>query len=319
VKLLPFLLRGAAFAAGLTFAFGAEPTPAAAVAPTITVRRDLAYDAHPRQKLDLYLPGGKARRARPAIAYFHGGGWRSGSRADGEAFGRRYAALGFVVACVDVRYSSDAGFPAQLEDAKAAIRWLRGQAERYRIDPEHVGAYGEFTGGHLAALLGAMNSTELYESGAALDQPSRVQSVVDLAGPVDLVALHESGQPVGDPVADEIRLLLGAEPRRVPVPAGASDPTKFADVQSPPFLIVHGDQDRIVPVEQSRRLYEALVLRHVSVHLHIIRGAGHLGPAFAAPEITAIIDHFLAETLNKGTQPPDLNPTELTESLAAPN
>ncbi len=311
---LPTLLRIVLLAGGLPLLSLAAPGPAPA---GVIVHRDFAYDAHPRQKLDLYLPIGRLTQPRPLIIYLHGGGWRQGSKDDGRPLALRFVAQGYAVACVDYRLSGDAGYPAQLEDAKAAVRWLRGSAERYGLDRDHFGILGVAAGGHLAALLGAMNSCRLYESGAALDQPSRVQAVVDCSGPVDLLQLFDDAQRRGTPVAGEIVQLLGGEPRQVPVPAGASNPIQFADVETPPFLIIHGDQDPAVPLGQSRLLYDALVAKGLCAHLHIIHGAGHGGPAFTAPGVNALVDEFFAQTLKKGGQPPELEPAAITESRAA--
>jgi acetyl esterase/lipase len=287
--------------------------------PGITVRPDLAYDALPRQKLDLYLPVGRPAHPRPVIVYLHGGGWQKGSKADGRRLAFRFAAKGYAVACVNYRLSGEAGHPAQLEDCKSAVRWLRENADRFGLDPDHVGVIGVSAGGHLAALMGAMNSTRLYESGASMDQPSRVQAVCDFFGPVDLQLLFETSRKQGTPQADEVAQLLGGDPHYVKTATQSSNPILFADVESPPFLIIHGDEDKAVPLEQSQLLYDALVRKHVSVHLHIIHGAGHTGPAFIAPDINAIVDEFFAQTLAKGNNPPNLNPTALTESDAVKN
>lgn len=288
------------------------PTPAG-----VNIRHDLPYDTHPRQKLDLYLPIGRPAQPRPVIVFIHGGGWLRGSKADGRRLALRFVAQGYAVASVDYRLSSDAGFPAQLEDCKSAVRWLRGNAERYGLDREHIGVIGVSAGGHLAALMGAMNSSRLYESGGSLDQHSRVQGVVDFFGPVDLLQLFDDAQKLKDPLAGEIAQLLGGDPHRVPVPTTASNPTLFIDVETPPFLIIHGDQDTSIPLAQSRLLFDALVKSNVSAHLHLIHGADHFGPAFAAPEINAMLDAFFARLLKNDAQSPELKPADLTQSSAA--
>jgi acetyl esterase/lipase len=288
------------------------PTPAG-----VNVRRDLPYDTHPRQQLDLYLPIGRLAQPRPVIVFIHGGSWRTGSKADGRRLAWRFVAQGYAVACIDYRFSSDAGFPAQLEDCKSAVRWLRGNAERYALDREHIGVLGVSAGGHLAALLGAMNSSSLYESGGSLDQHSRVQGVVDFFGPVDLLQLFDDARKSQDPLAGEIALLLGGDPHRVPVPTTASNPTLFIDAATPPFLIIHGAQDPSVPPTQSRLLYDALVKSKITAHLHLIHGAAHFGPAFVAPNINAMVDAFFARMLKEDPQSPELKSADVTESTAA--
>ena len=325
MKIVLHLLRNLSIALGVLLA--PATAPAQEVRPGtvinlpvpagVNLRRDLPYDTHPRQQLDLYLPIGRPAQPRPVIVFIHGGSWLTGSKADGRRLALRFVAQGYVVACIDYRFSSDAGFPAQLEDCKSAVRWLRGNAERYGLDREHIGVIGVSAGGHLAALMGAMNSSRLYESGGSLDQHSRVQGVVDFFGPVDLLRLFDDAQKLKDPLAGEIAQLLGGDPHRVPVPTAASNPTLFIDVETPPFLIIHGDQDTSIPPAQSRLLFDALVKNSVSAHLHLVHGADHFGPAFAAPEINAMLDAFFARLLKNDAQSPELKPADLTESAAA--
>jgi len=296
----------------------AADAPAAPSTPAgVTLRSDLAYDAHPRQRLDLYLPTGRMRAPRPVILYLHGGNWNSGSKAEGRALALRFVAQGYAAACVDYRLSGDAEFPAQIEDCKSAVRWLRANARANGLDPEHIGVIGVSAGGHLAALLGAMNSSHLYESGASLDQPSKVQGVCVISAPLDLRQLYDASRALGTPLAEDIVQLLGGPPAQVPVPTAASDPIPFVDRDSPPFLILHGDRDPVVPLAQARRLYDAIVEQHFSAHLHVIHGAGNGGTAFFSPGICAMVDEYFTQTLRRGTRPPELDPAVLTESTAA--
>ncbi len=287
--------------------------------PGVVVRTDLAYDVDPLQTLDLYLPAGRPAHPRPVIVYVHGGGWRKGDKADGRRLAFHFVVQGYAVACIDYRLSSAAEHPAQLEDCKSAVRWLRANADRYGLDPFHFGAIGVSAGGHLAALMGVLNINRLYESGATLDQPSRVQAVCDFFGPTDLLRLFETSKKQGTPQADEIVQLLGGDPHVVQAQTLSANPIGFIAIEAPPFLIIHGDQDTAVPLEQSQLLYAALVKAHVSAHLHIIHGAGHTGPAFIAPDINAMVDEFFNQTLKQGDRPPNLNPAALTESTAVKN
>ncbi|MDB6093069.1 MAG: lipase/esterase [Verrucomicrobia bacterium] len=308
------MMTGAAF--GQDVAAGTvidDPTPAGVV-----IRRDLSYDQNPSQKLDLYYAMGRTTQPRPVIIYLHGGGWQKGSKADGRRVAFHFAAQGYAVACVDYRLTGEAAFPAQLEDVKSSVRWLRSNAERLNLDRDHIGVVGISAGGHLAALTGAMNSTRLFESGGSMEQHSRVQAVVDFFGPIDLNRLYEYSQKAGSPQAAEIAQLIGGDPHRLPVPAHNSNPSLFIDVETPPFLIIHGDNDAIVPLEQSRILYDAAVKNSINARLHVIHGAGHTGPAFVAPDITAIVDRFFAAILKPGDPPVDLGASAITESQAAP-
>ncbi len=234
---LPFALL--ALAAGLALApsraqdVGADtvinlPKPA-----HVRIYPDLPYvqSGQPRQKLDLYLPSPVPGDPMPLIVFIHGGGWKKGSKADGRAFAFRMTAQGYAVACVDYRLSSDELFPAQVEDCKAAVRWLRDNATRYRLDPEHVGAVGVSAGGYLAVMLGVNRTTELFDVGDHLSQPSSVQAVCDFFGPVDLVSLHEYSVHAGTPQADEIVKLLGGDPHIQKIQARKSNPATYLDRQ----------------------------------------------------------------------------------------
>ena len=287
----------------------------------VRIYPDLPYvqSGHPRQKLDLYLPFPVPADPMPLIVYFHGGGWQKGSKADGRRFAFRMTAQGYAVACMDYRLSSDELFPAQVEDCKAAVRWLRANAARYRLDPEHVGAMGVSAGGYLAAILGVTRTTQLFEIGDHLDQSSGVQAVCDFFGPADLVSLYECSVSAGTPQADEVVKLLGGDPHIQVIQARKSSPATHLTGNTPPFLLIHGTNDTVVPPAQSRFLYDLLVKQEIPVHLHLIHEAGHTGPAFVAPDINAMVDDFFARTLKPGSRPADKVPAFITESTAAKN
>jgi len=149
---------------------------AIAAAPAPRALRDLAYvsHGHERQKLDLYLPhtGGAA----PVIVYIHGGGWRQGSK-DSRLVPAQYTQQGYAVASLDYRLSGDATFPAQIEDCKAAVRWLRAHADEYKLDTDHFAAWGESAGAHLAAQLGTTGQIDTFDKGENLRVSSQVQAV----------------------------------------------------------------------------------------------------------------------------------------------
>jgi len=288
----------------------------------VRIYPDLPYvqSGHPRQKLDLYLPFPVPEDPMPLLVYLHGGGWQKGGKADGRKFAFRMIAQGYAVACVDYRLSSDELFPAQVEDCKAAVRWLRDNSARYRLDPEHVGAVGVSAGGYLAVILGVTRNTQLFEIGDHLDQSSGLQAVVDFFGPMDLVSLHEYSVSAGTPQADEVVKLLGGDPHIQVVQARKSNPATHLNGNAPPFLLIHGTNDTVVPPAQSRFLYDLLVKQNIPVHLHLIHEAGHTGPAFVAPDINALVDDFLSRALKPGRLPADKSPNAaITESTAVKN
>ena len=274
---------------------------------------------HPRQMLDLYLPSPVPADPLPVIVYLHGGGWLKGSKADGRRFAFRMVAQGYAVACVDYRLSTDELFPAQLEDCKAAVRWLRDNATRYRLDPDHIGAMGVSAGGYLAVMLGVTRPSQLFDVGEHLGQSSGVQAVCDFFGPVDLTQLHEYSTEAKTPQADQIEKLLGGDPHVQKLQAHKASPLTYLDGNAAPFLILQGTKDTVIPPAQSRLLYDALAKQSIPVHLHLIKEAGHTGPDFTAPKINAVVDDFFTRNLKPGKLPEERITAYTTETTAAKN
>jgi acetyl esterase/lipase len=228
-------------------------------------------------------------------------------------------ARGYAVACPDFRPSSVAPFPVQLEDCKAAVRWLRASAVRYRLDPAHFGAAGVSSGGHLAALLGVTGSNHLFDSRAHMGESSSVQAACVFFGPIDLTRLYETSKETRTPQAAEVAQLLGGDPRVQLEQARLANPVTHLEADASPFLLVHGTEDTVVPTAQSRLFYDALVKTRVPVHLHLIHGAGHTGPAFVAPEINAMVDEFFSHWLKPVPRPFETVKAVITESTAGKN
>jgi acetyl esterase/lipase len=261
------------------------------------VHRDVAYvpGGHERQRLDLYVPAGGANL--PLIINVHGGAFRMGSKEDGVPV--EYLTEGYAVASINYRLSQHATFPAQIEDCKAAVRWLRANAGEYGLDPDRFAAWGASAGGHLAAMLGTTSDTPEFAVGPNLDASSRVQAVVDYFGPTDFLQMDAHRLPNGQ-VHDgadspESRLVGGAiqENRERTVRA---NPITYVTAGDPPFLICHGDQDPLVPHHQSELLKAALEQAGVPVTFYTVRGAGHGG--FNDPKVSELTREFLARQLN---------------------
>jgi acetyl esterase/lipase len=214
---------------------------------------------------------------RPAVVLIHGGGMWTGSRTHMEQPARQLAQAGYVAFSVDYRLVDAAAgchrWPAQLDDVQHAVRWVRAHAADYGIDPMRVGAYGWSAGGQLAALLGMRDTRDATAPLASY--PSRVACVVDLAGDVDLAAYT---QP---PALHEVVALLGGTPHEVPERYRDASPLSWIDGRTVPFLVVHGAQDDVVPIEQSRRLVAALRGAGVEVQYVELAGAGHDDLAWA--------------------------------------
>lgn len=258
--------------------------------------RDLAYVAgrHERQKLDLYLP--KEGTNLPLIINIHGGAFRAGTKEDGVPL--LYLAQGYAVASINYRLSQHAIFPAQIEDCKAAVRWLRAHAAEYRLDPGRFAAWGSSAGGHLAAMLGTTGDTKEFDVGAHLDQPSRVQAVVDYVGPTDFLQMDAHRPANGmlhDPANSPESQLIGGAIQENKDKAVRANPITYVTPGDPPFLICHGDADPLVPVHQSILLEAALEKAGVPVTLYTVPGAGHGG--FRDPKVPEMTRAFLAKYL----------------------
>lgn len=273
----------------------------------IVAKRDVAYvpGGGPRQMLDVFYPE-KTDKPVPLVIWIHGGAWSAGSK-DRPPSLPLMLEKGFAVASVTYRFSQDAVFPAQIEDCKTAIRWLRKNAVSLNIAPEKIGVWGASAGGHLVAMLGVAGDVKDWDKGENLDQSSRVQAVCDWFGPSNLISFGPQGGndrvknpspfPASDsPDSPEGKLIGGAVPQN-PDKAKAASPTTYVTKDDAPFLIMHGDKDPLVPAAQSTELHELLEKAGVPSKLVILQGAGHGGPAFNSRETMAQIAEFFAKTL----------------------
>ena len=252
--------------------------------------------------LDLYLPQ-KSDKPLPLIVWIFGGGWSVGDKEDRNP-AIPFSGKGYAVACINYRLSGEAKFPAQIEDCKAAVRWLKAHATTYNIDPYHVGVWGAASGGHLAALLGTTGSVKDFDSiGQDRDISSSVQAVCDFYGPTDFLQMasqapansaiqHDSS---GSPEAG----LIGGPVQQNKEKAERANPIKYITRNAAPFLIVHGLNDTMVPVGQSTLLSEALQKAGIDTTIQRIR-AGHGGSAFERSDITQMVQSFFEKHL-KGT------------------
>jgi acetyl esterase/lipase len=242
------------------------------IPPGTKVVRGLEYvpGGHEQQRLDLYLPG-RGEGSFPVIVWIHGGGWIRGSRDTNHA--APLAAHGYASVTIDHRFLQQAPFPAQFDDCTAAVRWVRANAKTYNLDPDHIGVMGASSGGHLASLLGTAGHLAPADSTSApnLQYSSRVQAVIVQFG------------------------LL-----RIPQDkTNKSDVISFINKDTPPFLIVHGDRDKSVPIKQSEQLTEALKKAGVEVTMYTVQGGGHSGPEYFTDEMMAMYLAFFDKHLKK--------------------
>jgi acetyl esterase/lipase len=292
------LLLGGLIALSLTAAASAQGLldPAKVshreVAGGVVQWTDLTY-ASPRGfrpvKLDLYVPpaGGAPK---PLVIWVHGGGWlagdpRAGSQPGGPftdwpAVLTRLAARGYVVAGVSYRLTGEARFPAQVQDVKAAVRWLKANAAAYHADAGRVVAWGASAGAHLVSLAGTSCGVAALEEPTKPGDPSScVQAVVDWYGPIDFAQLDRLAIPKsmvhGAPDSPE-SLYLGCNLADCPPDlVQSANAITYVSAKSPPFLIMHGDADTSVAPEQSRLLVDALRAKGVEVEFVSVPGANH--------------------------------------------
>jgi acetyl esterase/lipase len=297
ILLLIFLFAVAPFS-------NAQPGPSVPLPEGTKVLKDLAYvpGGHERQKLDLYLPPTGARW--PLVVAIHGGAFRMGSK-EGEPAGA-FLGRGFAVAAINYRLSQHAVFPAQIEDCKAAVRWLRANAAQYGYDPGRIASYGGSAGGHLAAMLGTTGDVKAFDVGANPGVSSRVQAVVDFFGPTDFLQMDahrpSAAAMTHDTPDSPESQLVGGPIRDNRDKVARANPITYVTPDDPPFLIVHGDADLLVPHHQSELLEAALRKAGVRVRLVTIPGGPHGGETVKAG-LPLALDFLTEVLLSAGPRP----------------
>ena len=225
----------------------------------------------------------------PAVIYVHGGGWAAGTKADTP--NELLAAQGFATFSVSYRFSHEAIFPAALHDVKAAIRWVRANAADLRVDPERIGIWGHSAGGHLASLAALTGDlVELEGDSGSAGFSSSVQAAVSLSGPSWFPAESMHGDAA-------VAKLLGAHQTENPELAAFASPVGHISDGAPPFLIVHGEADTVVPISQSELLDERLRGAGVESVLIRVEGAGHSYHELLAPDVVDRIVRFFQKHL----------------------
>ncbi len=266
----------------------------AALADTQT---DIAYAraGETSLKLDLHRPHAVNP---PLIVYVHGGAWRAGSKADVPI--AKLLEHGFAIASVDYRLSTQAQFPAQIHDIKAAIRFLRAKADKFHINAAKIAIIGSSAGGHLAALVGVTNGNKVLEGaiGEHLDQSSDVQGIVSLYGASNLQSILGQSTEFGLTVrVPALKLLLGDRPDKKPDLARLASPVTHLDQADPPLLLIHGDADPQMPWAQSQELAKACEALKLPVEFVTLPGSKHGGAEFYDEERTSLVAKFLDKAL----------------------
>ncbi|GAB5407129.1 MAG: alpha/beta hydrolase [Aureliella sp.] len=263
--------------------------------PKLKIIRDIVYGDpnEPAHKLDLYkLDGDEA--VRPLLVWIHGGGWRGGSRDKVPI--RRIVESGFALASISYRFTDKAIFPAQIQDCKGAIRFLRASAERYGYDAQWIGVGGSSAGGHLALLVGTAGNVKTLEGdvGGNLDQSSAVQAIVDYFGPSDFV-LRGKTQPekAYSEKAGSFALLGGHKTGKIDSALERqASPANYVTDRSPPLLMLHGEKDTQVLIDQSERMLDVYKASSRPAELIRVPEGGHGGMVFFMDENYDRVERF---------------------------
>ena len=249
--------------------------------------------------LDLIMPKNRGEKLRPALVFVHGGGWSSGDKSRGvfRTIPVEYAKKGYVCISVNYRLTQEAGFPACLEDVKCAVRWLRAHAEKYHVDPNRIGGYGNSAGAHLVSLLALVGKDQDLEGdGPWQDQSSALNAVCASAVPTDFTSW-----PGG--LEDKRRLLklLEQPGTSLEKQARKASPISYVHTKAPPFLVFHGTKDRLVTVAQADKFVKALKATGAKdVTYHRYEGAGHSVFTQNQEETYPLMEQFFERTLRNG-------------------
>ena len=247
--------------------------------------------------LDIYMPRGVDDPQ--LLVWIHGGRWLYRTKEDINTLA--LVEEGFAIASIDFRLSVDEPFPAQIHDIKAAIRFLRANAETYGYEATRIGVHGRSSGGHLTSLVGVTNGVKELEGelGDHLDVSSDVQVAVSYFGASNLTTILDQSTPFGVMLrGPALALLLGGPMEATAELAELASPVFHVDAQDPPLLLLHGDQDPQMPINQAHELHGVYKEHELPVHLEVIHGAKHGTPEFFDAKRTALVAEFLKEHLH---------------------
>ena len=254
-------------------------------------------DTLQKHLLDIYLPA-NAKGKLPLVIFIHGGGWLGNDKYADIGYMKKTVAEiisnGFALASIDYRFSTQATFPAQIQDCNRAVSFLYDNAEKYGFDKNRFAVMGFSAGGHLASLLGLSknnNVDKFFIPGT--NKSFSIKAVVDFYGPAEFILF-----PGADNEKSPEGILIGAAPLSRPDLAKAASPVTYVDKNDPPFLIIHGEKDNIVSPKQSHLLKAWLNVAGVPNELIIVKDAPHFGAMFDMDEIRAKVINFLKTQIN---------------------
>ena len=254
-------------------------------------------------KMDILAPSGSSGQGkRPLFVWICGGGFATMERSAHIPWLTYFAKRGYIAASVEYRLSNSAHFPAQIEDVKKAIRFLRAHADEYGIDPDRVAVGGESAGGNLASMVGVTNDIAAFDVGEYPEQSSHVSAVVNFYGPAVLVKEPGKRSMDGIPLPDTAGYsrtiqLLGFDPEAEPERAAKTAAQYYSNENTVPFFLAHGTGDTLVDISGSDEFYQILSQNHVRVEYYRIQGAAHMGMEFYQDEMSQRVLEFLNKTL----------------------
>ncbi len=266
--------------------------PPTQIPPDVVETKDIEYGRVGDRSLllDLYMPADHSKPV-PVLVFIHGGGWRKGDRSDYKYYTVKYAQQGYAAATISYRLLGEAKYPAAIEDAKCAVRWVRANAKEYGFDADHIAAIGGSAGGHIAMMVGyTAGDASLEGNGGHPDESSAVQAVVNFYGPSDLTT--ETAR-----TSSEVEDFLGVTYDENPELYKQASPIMHVDSSCPPTLIFHGSIDQLVPVVQSEKLAAKLQAAGVPCELHVLEGWPHTMDAAVA--VNNYCRYFLDAFLDK--------------------
>lgn len=266
----------------------------------VKVERNVVYSTAGGEKLMLDLAAPEAGGPYPAVVLLHGGAWIAGSRTDLSKAAKKgtpsiieeVAARGYVVVSASYRLAPKHKFPAQIEDARTAVRFLRANAKKYNLDPDRIAVGGFSAGGHLALLLGASDK-DSFKNADYPDESSRAQAVVSFFGPTDL-GLYAASEGLVDAYMVP---WLGKDCKTDAAIFKKASPIEYVTKDDPPVLMIHGTADIVVPIVHSERMLEKLKETGVKAELITVKGEGHGWGGAAATKTTQDAIKFLDEHL----------------------
>lgn len=230
----------------------------------------------------------------PTLLWISGGGFQTTAPLKYAPEFNYLVEKGYQVALIDYRVSGEAPFPAAVQDVKTAVRFLRANADKYGVDENRIAVIGDSAGGYLSAMVGVTSETDLFDTSEWSGFDSSVKAVVDLYGVVDLISLETNPLPVYQGhVLTPVRKFLGDKGMNSVQIQQIANPVNYLSEKTPPFLIIHGTADQLVPHEQSEHFYDALVEKGVPVDFYSLEGAEHAGNEFWQEPVKDIISSFL--------------------------